>query len=92
VVPEVISSAGQDAVGDIGAPVVALPVVDVVRLGPGGRTRALGIHAAAVAHREHRLLLVGERNAIGVALDAALWKTLWRSYLRAAVQSRRSMP
>ena len=57
-------------VGDVGVPVVAEPLVEVVRLGPGGRSVAAGPAAAAVAHRHSGALFLGEESFVPADVDA----------------------
>ena len=51
---EVVSSAEEDSVVDVGGSVVSVPVCDVVGFAPGGGSVAGGEHAASVAEGEGR--------------------------------------
>ena len=66
-----ITPAEEDAVGEIGAPAVAKPVIDVVGFRPGGRSIAVGIHAAAVAHCERDLLSLRVEPLLASEIETA---------------------
>ena len=67
---QVMEFAEQDAVFDVGVPVVAFPVVDVVRFAPGGRSVAAGPEASAVSHPEADALPGGEEALGSSDVDA----------------------
>ena len=56
---EVVASAEEDSVVDVGGSVVSVPVSDVVCFAPGGGSVAGGEHAAAVAEGERRCVVGG---------------------------------
>jgi len=57
-------SAEEYSIGDVGTPAVARPVMDMVRLGPTGRTIAVGPAAATIAR--------GQRDALTSCVEALL--------------------
>ena len=59
----------QESVSDVGAAVVAVPLVDVMRLAPGGRAIAARKAAATVSHGETDPLTGGEEPLTAADVD-----------------------
>ena len=69
VITQVVTPTEEDPVGEVGAAAVAVPMVDVVGLGPGWGSRAVGIHAPSVPHGQRSLLLLGEQALVTTEVE-----------------------
>lgn len=66
---QVVVSAEEDSVVDVGAAVISFPVLDVVGFGPGGWAVASGSHASAVSGGQCDALTVGEESLFAPDVD-----------------------
>jgi hypothetical protein len=64
-----VVSAQENAVGDVGAALISLPVFDVVGFAPGGRSFAAGPPASAIAGRESHALRPAEEPAFAPKIE-----------------------